>query len=245
MAEFLGWHMGDGCISITSRYSEFVLAGDLTEEVNFYETVVIPTFNQLFGRVLKSPIKLKRYDSVGVCGIYLFDRSFVSYLQSHFNLPAGKKLHIKLSVDLATESEKKSFLRGVFDTDGSIFFCRSNTRTKKPTFCTKFHYKPKIKLAVISKELVSDVYGLLKGLGFSPRMYSPKQQRKTENTMYTLVLDTDKDVIKWIEEIGFKNYKHVTKVKIWKQFGFCPPHTTISDRIKILDGKLDVLSFYK
>lgn len=31
LAEFIGWHLGDGCISITKRYSEFTLTGDLKE----------------------------------------------------------------------------------------------------------------------------------------------------------------------------------------------------------------------
>ena len=39
------------------------------------------------------------------------------------------------------------------DTDGSIYFCKSNVKTKKESLFRIFHYKPKIKLATISKKL--------------------------------------------------------------------------------------------
>ena len=35
-AEFLGWYMGDGCISITNKYYEFAFSGDIKEEFIFY-----------------------------------------------------------------------------------------------------------------------------------------------------------------------------------------------------------------
>ncbi|MBW2994127.1 hypothetical protein KY315_01755, partial [Candidatus Woesearchaeota archaeon] len=61
LAEFLGWHLGDGCISINEKYSEYVLAGDITEEYPFYKKVIIPTFNKLFKQYLKKQTTLKKY----------------------------------------------------------------------------------------------------------------------------------------------------------------------------------------
>ena len=55
IAEFLGWHMGDGCISITDRYSEYALTGDIVEEYPFYCDIVVPVFNRLFNSYLKKP----------------------------------------------------------------------------------------------------------------------------------------------------------------------------------------------
>ncbi|MBW3002451.1 hypothetical protein KY338_04820 [Candidatus Woesearchaeota archaeon] len=245
LAEFLGWHVGDGCISINERYSEYSLTGDITEEYPFYKSIITPTFNTLFKHNLKKPIKLKKYASVGVCGIYVFDKKFVSNLQKKFSLISGKKINIQIPANLNTKNQKKRFLRGLFDTDGSIYFCRSNAKTKKRSLCNIFHYKPKIKLATISQILINQVHKMLADLGFSPRLYTPRKQRKNENFMYAVVLDTKKDTTKWIKEIGFRNRKHWTKIKIWQKFGFCPPYTTLQERNKILKSELNPVSFYQ
>ena len=72
IAEFLGWYFGDGCLSTKNKRYQFSITGDLNEEILFYKEVVAPVFNQLFDR----QIKVKEYQSVGVCGIYVF---FVDY----------------------------------------------------------------------------------------------------------------------------------------------------------------------
>ncbi len=242
IAEFLGWYFGDGCISIKKR-KQFFLTGDLGEELKFYEEVVVPTFNRLFQKHLNYEVKLRKYPSVGVCGIYIFNEEFVSNLLKWFQLKGGKKLEVTLPT-FSTSGEKISFLRGLFDTDGSIYFCKSNVKTKKPTFSNTFHYKPKIKIATISENIIDYVYNLLLELGFSPRLYSPRRQRSNENIMYSLVLDTQENVDKWIESVGFRNHKHNSKVNVWKKFGFCPPNTSVKERELIISEKIDPLSYY-
>lgn len=244
IAEFLGWHLGDGCISINKSYHEYALTGDLTEEYQFYKDVIYPTFYTLFKNKLKKNPKLKKYNSVGVCGIYVFDKNFVNFLQENFDLSSGKKINIKVPKILKTREQKKCFLRGLFDTDGSIFFCRSNVKTKKPSIYNYFHYKPKIKLATISKQLIEEVHTILTSLGYAPRLYKPRKQRSRENYIYSVVLDLKQDTLKWITDIGFKNVKHQTKVEIWKRYGFCPPYTKLKQRFKILKGELNPLTFY-
>lgn len=45
---------------------------------------------------------------------------------------------------------------------------------------------------------------------------------------------------RWIKTIGFSNPVHLTKFQIWDKFGFCPPKTTLRERLKILNGELDI-----
>ena len=233
ICEFLGWHIGDGCI--TKKRYQYALTGDIIEEYDFYKNVIIPTFNKIFKEYLRQPITIKSYKSVGVCGIYLSNKSFILHLQREFDLPAGKKTNIKIPVCIETKEQKIHFLRGLFDTDGSIYFCRSNFKTKKPSPYATFHYKPKIKLATISEELILGVYEMLLGLGFSPRLYNPRKQRENEQTIYAVVLDKTADVKKWTDEIGFRSVKHSSKIAIWKKYGFVPPKTTLQKRFKILN----------
>ncbi|MBI2208238.1 hypothetical protein HYU50_01980 [Candidatus Woesearchaeota archaeon] len=244
LAEFLGWHVGDGCISINKRHYQYTLTGDIVEEYPFYKKVVVPTFNRLFTSQLNNPAKLRIYKSVGVCGIYVFQRDFIQFLQSNFNLKNGKKYAISVPFKIKTLREKICFIRGLFDTDGSIYFCKSYNKRKKKSIYNAFHYRPKIKLATISYTLIEEVYSLLIGLGFHPRIQKPIKQRKNEYTMHSVIVDSKSDVLKWIKDIGFKNLKHVTKVNIWEKSGFCPPYTTLNERLKVLNGRLNPLTFY-
>lgn len=244
ICEFLGWYCGDGCISVNNRYAEFALTGDVKEEYPFYKTIIVPTFNKVFAHELRKPSILKRYKKVGVCGIYVFDKSFVKLLQTKFYLKSGKKTAIGVPPIVQTDEDKKHFLRGLCDTDGSIYFCKSNFKTKRTSLFTVFHYKPKIKIATISQVLIKQVYEMLVSLGFHPRLSKPLEQRTNEYPMYSVVLDKKGDVRKWITEIGFQSQKHLTKIGLWKKFGFCPPHTSLKKRTDMLHRRLDPLEFY-
>lgn len=220
------------------------MTGDLREELSFYETTIIPAFNELFCDQLKMKAELRKYPSVGVCGVYVFDRNTVTYIKKKFNLIGGKKLKVRIP-NFKTKDQKKHFLRGLYDTDGSIYFCKSNVKTKSPTFCNTFHYKPKIRVATISKDLMRYAYHTLRESGVSPHYYTPQRQRPNENIMYSVVLDRTEDVKKWINNIGFKSPKHKTKIKVWNKFGYCPPFTTLGQRVRILNGKIDPFDLMK
>jgi hypothetical protein len=243
IAEFLGWYFGDGCLSTKNGRYQFSITGDLREELLFYQKTIIPRINTLFGSIINKEVKLKEYKSVGVCGVYFSSKDFVRILQNNYNIKGGKKLNVNLP-DLKTKKQKKYFLRGLFDTDGSIYFSRSHYKTKIPTFCNTYHYKPIIKLATISKNLIGYVYETLKELGYSPRLYKPTRLRKHENILHSVVLDINDDVKRWIDEVGFKNPKHNTKIEVWKKFGFCPPYTKIKDRISLIDNKISPFEYY-
>ncbi|MBL7055508.1 hypothetical protein ISS07_01195 [Candidatus Woesearchaeota archaeon] len=245
IAEFLGWHLGDGCLSAKKGKLQFSLTGDISEEKEFYTKEILPIMNKLFEKQLKQPFILKYYRSVGVCGIYTANKKFTSHLRKSFNLNVGKKKNIFVPKYVKTSLQKKNLLRGLFDTDGSIYFCKSYVKRKTLSPHNIFHYIPKMKLATISKKLISDIFNMLLDLGFSPRIQKPIQQRKNELPMHSVVMDTKKDVLKWLKEIGFRNLKHNTKVEIWEKFGFCPPKTTLKERRLILENELDPISFYQ
>jgi|GEM_PF-926389 hypothetical protein len=243
-AEFIGWYYGDGCLSSTKKYMEFALTGDATEERSFYQNVIIPYIQSAFRNRLKLHPELKIYSSVGVCGFYTFDRAFVKYLVRKYHLKVGKKLSASLPkwILCGTPNIKLAFVRGIFDTDGSIFFCRSNV--KNVSILRKFHYKPKIKLATISGTLMRQIYLILLELGFKPLWGTPSKQRSYENAMYSITIHRISDIKKWLNEVGFRSEKHCTKLQVWKQFGFCPPKTSIKTRKRILQNKKLSRNFY-
>lgn len=71
-----------------------------------------------------------------------------------------------------------------------------------------------------------------------------KKQKPNWNPTYLVRIDGNINVKRWFELIGSKNPKHITKFQIWKEFGFCPPYTTLEDRKKILKAELNPNIYY-
>ena len=80
IAEILGIHLGDGCISKTARYSEYYLGGDITEEKEYHEKWVRPLFNKniMFPLYARS-VLYKSHPKVGIYGFHIFDELIVSH----------------------------------------------------------------------------------------------------------------------------------------------------------------------
>ncbi len=225
IAEALGIHVGDGCISITERYCEYALLGDRLEEREYYDSHVSP----IFSKILKRPIVCKEYISNGTYGFHIFNKKVVDFFLG-FGLPAGSKLNIDIPNFVKKDQGLlKLFLRGLFDTDGNLYFDK-HRQVKNP-----LNNVPQIKLDSTSKHLVYSVYMALRKFGFHPRLKKPYKGKRDKNYIYSVLLYRKRDTEKYIEEIGFKNQKHITKWKIFRKFGFCLPHTTLILRKKLLE----------
>ena len=105
-AEFLGWHLGDGCISISNSKYQYFLTGDLSEEQEFYNKIILPKFNKLFKKILRKKAILRKYDSIGVCGIYIFEKKFVNLLIKELDMFYGKKINNFIPKYIKTKRQK-------------------------------------------------------------------------------------------------------------------------------------------
>ena len=230
MAELLGIHIGDGCISRTSNYAEYYLGGDITEEVDYHKNWVEPLFNRkVMNPVLKKNVQYKFHPKVRVYGFYIFNKKIVEFFEE-FGISAGSKISIRVPKEIMKNSQlSKRFLRGLFDTDGSIYFDRNKSLKANK------NNRPIIKLGTVSKYLIKDVYILLKNLSFHPRIKKPYSGKRNKNPVFNVLIYRVGDISRYIEEIGFKNPKHYTKWQIYKKFGFCPPKTKLSQRKQFLE----------
>jgi len=77
-------------------------------------------------------------------------------------------------------------------------------------------------------------YKALKDLGLSPRLKNPHKGKKDKNYIYDLEIYRKDDIKFFINKIGFKNSKHITKIQVFEKLGYCPPHTKIEQRKNIL-----------
>ena len=132
LAELLGIHIGDGCISETKRYSEYYLGGDLIEEKEYHDNWVGPLFNKkimnpLFGK----DVTYKEHPKVGIYGFHIFNKDLVNFFKN-LGIKAGSKINCGIPKSITKDKVLlKRFLRGLFDTDGSLYF-NKNYSAKNP-----------------------------------------------------------------------------------------------------------------
>jgi intein/homing endonuclease len=232
MAEILGMHIGDGCISVNKRYSEYYLGGDITEEVEYHNNWVSKLFNKkimlpLYGK----EVTYKFHPKVGIYGFHIFDKKIVNFF-NNLGIKSGPKLNVQIPKIILSDAYLiKRFLRGLFDTDGNIYFDKNRSAKNPINNC------PIIKLGTVSEKLCNQVFNELLKLRFHPRKKNPYQGKRDKNKVHTVLIYRRGDIKKYIDEIGFKNPKHYTKWLIFKKLGFCPPNTNLKQRQELLKQK--------
>ncbi|MBX4196698.1 hypothetical protein KW805_03860 [Candidatus Pacearchaeota archaeon] len=231
LAEILGMHIGDGCISRTKRYAEYYLGGDLIEEREYHDRWVAPLFNKKVSiPVLNKKVNYKEHPKVGIYGFHIFDERIVKFFES-LGIKSGTKINVEIPIQILKKmSLSKRFLRGLFDTDGNIYFDKNRSAKKR------FNNRPVIKLGSVSSKLIFQVFNLLISMEYHPRIKKPYKGKRDLNEVHTVLLYRIDDVDKFVEEIGFKNPKHYTKWLIYKKFGFCHPKTTVKQRKEMLEN---------
>lgn len=238
-AEVVGLSFGDG--SLTRRLSgkdkgrfRFQLRGDTTEDREHYDSYVKPLLDQNIGKVnfVTSRGKTPCY------GIYS-ERKEICKRLSNLGIPIGVKKELIIPEWIKNNSRNaQAFLRGYFDTDGSVF-CG-----KDYNYPEKRHIKIRISFVSTSFLLLSEVSRILKNLGVHNlmiRKYRPKDP--SHQVFYKIQVDGP-NVKDFFSIIGSQNPKHLTKYEVWRQFGFCPPHTKLVQRKRMLIGKLKPEDFY-
>lgn len=187
LAEFVGIMMGDGGMS---SYQATVTLHSIDDFE--YGKFVADTIQNLFNYV---PGVRKRKD-VSAIVIVMSRIKLVRYLFS-LGLPVGDK--IRQGLDMPTWIKSRddfsiSCVRGLIDTDGSIFTHRYISKGKW------YSYK-KLSFTSASKRLLRSVAKTLKKLGMRPRFGSNRDVR----------LDSVADMKRYFSLIGTHNPKHLRR----------------------------------
>jgi intein/homing endonuclease len=232
MAEILGIHIGDGCLSVNNRYSEYYLGGDITEEKEYHNKWVGPLFNKkVMMPLFNKKVNYKEHPKVGVYGFYIFDKKLVDFFTA-FGICTGSKINVEVPEKIRNNKKLSlRFLRGLFDTDGNIHFDK-NRSAKNP-----INNVPVIKLGSVSKRLIDQVYEMLLAFDLHPRIKKPYKGKRDKNEVHTLLIYRKNDIDFYIKNIGFKNPKHYTRWLVFKKMGYCAPWTNLQERRKILNSK--------
>lgn len=226
LAEFSGIMLGDGhlrCSVNTRRKDYFVnVSGSKSEDLEYYETFLLPLFSNLFNESLKIYHQRK-----GEINARKYSKKIVYQLIETVGLKSGPKDNTTIPKNILLSSDKAvfSFLRGLSDADGSLMF--------KDKF-GKLRDYPVIKFGFKSKLLVEDLEKILRKFNFKfgkivREVGYDKRSNKT-NIRYNIFLNGKPNLEKWMDLIGFNNPRHLTKYQIYKKFGYCPKRTTLNER---------------
>jgi len=158
LAEICGIHAGDGYMRKRGNNYELELSGGFDEK-EYYDFHVVP----LFERVFNIKIKAQYFRTKGTYGFRTSNKDVCKTLHN-CGFPYGKKTFtVSVPEEILTSRNLDiiySFVRGVFDTDGTLSFrCRNGSGYKE--LLVKRHTLPEISIKVCSKNLRDGVAKLL------------------------------------------------------------------------------------
>ncbi len=188
LAEILGIILGDGHIDDSygsGQYAVKICGGE--DDIKYLDAIVTSLFVGCFGKRLKS----FRFKKAKAAMYYINDKAIVFTLL-HYGLKAGNKKKNGSQIPswiFEDDNQLRACLRGLFDTDGTVFPKSSN------------HNVPQLELTS-SIEGIQRTFrqGLLQ-LGYKPSKWSGSDSPKCG-------LYAKSQVERFVREIGFHNPKH-------------------------------------
>lgn len=239
LAEICGIHAGDGYLRNDGKRIELDISGSF-EEQPYYDRHVIPMFRKLF----KIAIKGKKFYSRRTYGFILRDQKIIKKF-NEMGFPYGRKTSLRVPEFIMNSNriEKGRFMRGLLDTDGCITFDRRYSMGYSE-FKRKYHIYPRITLTTIYEDFSRDLQRLLWDLGIEQWLQVLVPKKSKEKKKFIIWIRGDERVERWMKLIGSKNPVKYSRYKVWKEYGFCPPKTTLKERKQILSGKLNPKMLY-
>lgn len=195
LAEEIGIHYGDGFLS-EKRY-DYRLKGNPYNEREYYLNYIAPLFKKLYN------IDVSLKDFKASYGFELRSKAIWEFKTKILGIKPGKKYTITFPDKLKVNDVNilTAFIRGLFDTDGSI------------SFKSKYGYKqyyPSIEISLTSKKVIKDVAEILFMMGFKPWVgFNEKYGRIS---IYGI-----SQFKKYEELIGWSSPKNLNKVNDWKK----------------------------
>lgn len=200
LAEFYGAMLGDGNSHRTKYYKSRTnkrgtymvrIVGDSRLDKKYHLQYLKPLIERLFAvKVHSKFFKNKNVMLIEACGIKL-----VEFLEKK-GFPPGNKIKNKLRIPFwirNNENYLKACLRGLYDTDGSVYKL-TNQNSHQICF-TNYNF-----------QLMNDVRNSLLNLGINCSKISQKD----------LYITKKSELRKFLKLIGFSNNRHLKKVKMWK-----------------------------
>jgi hypothetical protein len=235
-AEELGVHYGNGSLFDDHRWGKvgFDIYGDLYDDQPYLEFHVSKLIECCYG------IRPKVYVHPKSATLILRALSKKGLkIKENAGLHAGRKTHLLLP-EFCREPKNEltaPFVRGLVDIEGSLRL-RKQFRNR--------HYYPVLECEMGDSDFIKSLYETMSTLrmpvNFRVRTRVPSQvTRKTKASFY---VSGWTGINAWLNRIGLVNPKHLSKLLVVEKYGFCPPHTSLNERLAIIAGEMNPESFY-
>ncbi len=191
LSELIGIIIGDGNIYYNPQLKKyyFEITGDPNLEKEYFHHIS----DLIFDLLNKKPNIRKGGRGLR---LRLYSKNFVEFLINIVKLPYGEGKCEVVTIPDCIYSQNwdiiKKCIRGITDTDGSLFLSKKYHRNDYPC----------VEISTVSESLAFQLKGILSPhyrLGF--RSFSAKNSRKR----YIISINGDIMVNKWINDIGFSN----------------------------------------
>jgi len=203
LAEEMGLHVGDGSMNVYSNKGLFQLRGHIIDDKEHYQTRV----NELYEKLYNLKINIREMKSTGVVGFQIWSDAIVDFKHKILGLPLGKKGDIQIPEVINNKKLFYSFMRGLFDTDGSLYL--ENKRGKP---------YPRIDIKTTSKPLCLQCLNSLNQYGIRATSYEYIRKEPNWNNLYSLIIRGFPALNEWMKYIGSNNSKHIKKFRLVKLY---------------------------
>lgn len=200
LAEFIGFHLGDGHYNLHKNHDYYFFYGGNKEEKDYYDNHIKKIIKELFNLSVK-PREFKT-----VYGFYIRSKGLYNYFNEVLHIPKGKKNNLTVPEYIlnGTKEIKCSFIRGLFDTDGSFNIKKNG----------KYNY-PRITICSINQYMLEQVKEIIKSFDIKGFIY--KHENIDKRTLklhkrYVLAINGFKEVNKWIRIIGTNSNNRIKQI---------------------------------
>ncbi len=226
IAELCGIILGDG--NLHKSCNRITITGSINDKA-YHKLVVLKLFNNNFN--IRPILFEQKHKNAHY--IQIESKGIINYFLK-IGLSRGPKNGI--SVPKFIKNNKHlipHFLRGLFDTDGSIKF----SKQKK-----EINYYPRTRISAKYSEMGVMIEYLLRKLKFN---YNIWKDKRNGSHILNYEISGKHNLEKWFKIIKPSNPVHISKFLFWKKFGYHIPSSTLNSRLKALNLNINNISQIK
>ena len=209
LAEFIGIILGDGSLGIYKCKSNGKIKIQYKLQITChsiddleYLNYVKSLFKKLFGVNFHQSFRKNEK----ACDLRIFRKEIIEFFINYLNMNLAPKWNrAKIPKIFMNKDFKKDLLRGYFDTDGSVVITNNNGTIY-----------PRLEFKISPSPMQNQFIQILGDLGFNFGVY------RIGKGKVRIQMNGKKELLKWIQNIGFRNPKHINKIKRVAGTGFEP-----------------------
>lgn len=212
LAEFLGICFGDGHLALDDKRNDYRLdiVGHAEDDKEYLRKHVCNLLIKLFA--VNPKFLESRHTRTLV--LYIRSKDLIFFING-LGMPIGKKMELIIPNEIkGSKSFMGAFIRGLFDTDGTLTFKKRYRKIK---------YYPSVSISSTSRNMLEDIRLFLIDQGFRIGKIIELQHtingRNRIYTIYKLFIYGNEMIGKWFSVIGSHNPKALNRYSIWLRNG--------------------------